>query len=281
MIFVSDLDQTLIYSGKFIDHRVENRVMPIEVKDDKVISYVFTDTFLKLKSLMEQLIFIPATTRTLEQYKRIQIFRDRMIPEYAVVNHGASILINGETDVCWQKHVRNNINQQCEGIKKVKENFQSEIGDDSWVLDIREVEDLFFYCIIECERAPHNELETFMTHMDSLNWKSCLHGRKLYFMPKTIHKGNAVEYIRNLLPDHKIVASGDSLMDLELLKMADYSIVPAHGEAFDALKDSDMCVKTVSQGFPASLEILERVEQLLDDESLYGCKANSKALRND
>jgi hypothetical protein len=58
------------------------------MKDDKIISYILSDTLENLKSLMDKVIFIPATTRTMEQYRRIKIFRD-IVPKYAVVTMAA------------------------------------------------------------------------------------------------------------------------------------------------------------------------------------------------
>lgn len=263
MIFVSDLDQTLIYSEKFIEEPVRSRVVPIEEKDGKIISYILSDTLENLKSLMDKAVFIPATTRTLEQYGRIKVFRD-IVPTFAIVNHGGSILIDGEPDTDWQGRVKESLCSSCEAIKKVRETFENGIYDSSWVLDIREVEDLFFYCIVDNEKVPDKGLEEYISYVESSNWQSCLHGRKLYFIPRAVNKWNAVQYIKNMLPGHIIAASGDSVMDLELLEMADYKIMPAHGEAYDALKNRENGIKTSSTGFKASCEILDAIERLLD-----------------
>jgi hydroxymethylpyrimidine pyrophosphatase-like HAD family hydrolase len=263
LIFVSDLDQTLIYSEKFIEEVVKDRVMPVEMKDEKIISYILQDTLENLKKMMDRTIFIPATTRTMEQYNRISIFRE-LTPLYAVVNHGGSILVNGKPDQTWQRCVRDSLCTQCESIKKVREVFDNDIYDSSWVLDIREVEDLFFYCIVENDRIPNKDLEGYMDYMEDSNWQTCLHGRKLYFIPRAVNKWNAVEYIKNMHPGHSIAASGDSIMDLELLEMADYQIMPAHGEAYDALKNRIRGIKTQSTGFKASYEILTAVERLIN-----------------
>ncbi len=263
MIFVSDLDQTLIYSEKFIEEGLKSSVIPIEMKDDKIISYILSDTLENLKSLMDKVIFIPATTRTMEQYRRIKIFRD-IVPKYAVVNHGGSILIDGEPDKDWQRCVRESLCTKCEAIKKVRETFVNGIYNSSWVLDIREVEDLFFYCIVDNLKIPEKGLLEYVSYIESSNWQSCLHGRKLYFIPRAVNKWNAVEYIKNMLPGHIIAASGDSVMDLELLEMADYKIMPAHGEAYDALKNRENGIKTPGTGFKASCEILDAVGRLMD-----------------
>lgn len=263
MIFASDLDQTLIYSEKHIDDCYKDKAFPIEYKDDRIISYILHDTLQKLRDIKDKLIFIPTTTRTLEQYERIMAFKPDLSPTYAVVNHGGTVLINGIPDLKWEEKIRQAINSQCESISFIKELFKREIASDSWVLDIRQVEELFFYCILDLDKTPNTMLQSFMGEVLKYNWQSCLHGRKLYFIPKPINKWNAIEYIKSMLPDQELAASGDSFMDFELLDMADYAILPSHGEICSRLIEGERCIITQEKGIGASLEIVSIVEGLL------------------
>jgi hypothetical protein len=63
-----------------------------------------------------------------------------------------------------------------------------------------------------------------------LGWKVSLQGRKLYFIPKVINKGDALEFVCNHCGGQVIAGSGDSLLDLDFLKHCRYQLVPDHGE---------------------------------------------------
>lgn len=57
-------------------------------------------------------------------------------------------------------------------------------------------------------------------------------GRKLYVTPRNITKSTALDWLRHEigLDNAVVVASGDSVMDKDLVKYADIKIVPAHGD---------------------------------------------------
>jgi hypothetical protein len=263
LIFASDLDQTLIFSEKHINYYLKDKVIPAELKNENIITYMLSETFEKLRILNDKLIMIPTTTRTLEQYERIMIFRSSISPRFAVVNHGGSILENGVPSLDWERHIHDKISTGCDPLSDMIDRFKKQLYNEDWVLDIRQVDKLFFYCIIQLDNTPMSELTAFMKKIEAVNWYSCLHGRKLYFLPKPLNKWNAIEFIKNILPPQHVVASGDSYMDFELLSMADYSVLPSHGEICNKLNPSEKCIITNSKGLIASLEILQIVEKLL------------------
>ncbi|HEY9061688.1 MAG TPA: HAD family hydrolase [Pseudobacteroides sp.] len=265
MIFASDLDQTLIFSEKHITDDLKDKVIPSEFKNESIITYMLSETFEKLKSLNDKLILIPTTTRTLEQYERIMIFKSSILPKFAVVNHGGSILEDGVLNHDWDKHINEKISTSCEPIEHMIDRFKSQIFHEDWVLDFRKIDNLFFYCIVQLDATPMSELTAFMTEIEAHGWHSCLHGRKLYFMPKQLNKWNAIEYIKNMLPPQHVMASGDSYMDFELLSMADYAILPSHGEICNKLNPGEKCIITNSKGLQASIEILQIVERQLNE----------------
>ena len=95
-VFYSDLDNTLIYSYK---HEIGERRKCVEVYQGREISFMTEFTWRALKTLMEKLLFVPVTTRTLEQYQRIQL--GISMPSYALVCNGGILLKDGEPDRCW------------------------------------------------------------------------------------------------------------------------------------------------------------------------------------
>ena len=77
MIFASDLDRTLIYSKRALDEFGVPEgllLVPVEQKDGDSVAFMTETSYLQLKELANQSLFVPVTTRTTEQFKRFVIF---------------------------------------------------------------------------------------------------------------------------------------------------------------------------------------------------------------
>ncbi|HBL5977815.1 TPA: hypothetical protein LR624_003634, partial [Clostridioides difficile] len=70
MIVFSDLDRSIIYSNKFLN--ADSKYTNIEIYREKEISYISLDTINLIKQIQYYGMFIPTTTRTVEQFKRIE-----------------------------------------------------------------------------------------------------------------------------------------------------------------------------------------------------------------
>ncbi|RKD25273.1 Hydroxymethylpyrimidine pyrophosphatase [Caminicella sporogenes DSM 14501] len=266
MIFASDLDRTLIYSEKFIVGFAEKsiKIRPVEYKEGKIISYMSEKVISKLKSISENVLFIPVTTRTIEQYERIDVFKNLIKPQYAIVTNGGNILKDGRLDVNWNKKIKNKIKHECLSIDEVINKFK-EIASDRWILKSRKADDLFLYYIIDREKMAMNELNDFVKWLRNKNWRSVLHGRKLYFIPNCVNKRESLSYISEKEGREIIIAAGDSILDLDMAEIADYFISPRHGELYNTYREKvkHEFIFTENIGFVASHEIVEKVMQNL------------------
>lgn len=76
-MFASDLDRTLIYSNKALADFGQSGedLIGVERKDGREIAFMTQEARSLLKEISAQMLFVPVTTRTYEQYKRIFIFR--------------------------------------------------------------------------------------------------------------------------------------------------------------------------------------------------------------
>ncbi|MBE8948972.1 MAG: HAD hydrolase family protein, partial [Quinella sp. 3Q1] len=87
ILFACDLDNTLIYSYK---HRRAEDIC-VEIYDGREQSFMSPRSLELLKKIAEKILFVPITTRSIEQYRRIFWAAD-FKPTVAVVANGAYIL---------------------------------------------------------------------------------------------------------------------------------------------------------------------------------------------
>ncbi|MCT4592846.1 MAG: hypothetical protein N4A57_01020 [Anaeromicrobium sp.] len=257
MIFASDLDRTLIYSKKFIENICREEIVLVERMDEKEISYMTKKAFDHLSKLKDKLLFVPVTTRTIKQYKRIFMLNEVISPKYAVVSNGGNILIDGKVDEEWRSIIQSKL-KECAPIDEIRNEFDKVKGH--WVLRGYDADNLFLYNIVDEENVHKETLDIFNKWLDKMNWNMSLQGRKLYFVPNCINKWSPIEYIKNMEKKNTVFASGDSLLDMPILNMANYSIAPTHGEIYKTYDKIDTIEFTDESGILCAEEIIKKVE---------------------
>jgi len=260
VLFASDLDQTLIYGSRHTVDIDPTILRVVEVLDGKVISYMTEDAISSLQDLMNRIMFIPVTTRTINQYNRVTIFSEVLRPTYAVTSNGGNILIDGKVDEEWAQHIRDSISSGSMAMDQVIGEFEK-LTHESWFHRGLVADDLFYYCIVERDLLPIDEMYSFGEWLSGNGWELSIQGRKIYFIPKAVNKRDAVIHIKEREGKQIVVSSGDSLLDLPLIHASSHALIPAHGEVF-ALKKNDGVPFTQSNGIKASEEILKFVESI-------------------
>lgn len=257
MLFASDLDRTLIYSKRFVNGD-EKQIQLVERKGDKEISFMLGSSIKMLKILSDKLLFVPVTTRSIEQYKRIGVFQKEIKPKCFVVSNGGNIFSNGKLDKEWNKIIISKFSNECLMVDEVISEF-NKMRFDLNIETYQKVDDLFFYCTLERD-VQQEVLDIFSTWLERNGWRSILNGRKLYFVPKHINKGEAVKYIADKRGAKHIITSGDSLLDYDMVSVSNLFISPQHGSISEVKNYDNSVVKfTTKSGIYASHEILEAV----------------------
>ncbi len=271
MIFASDLDQTLIYSENFLKKHYPSEwevhkeafMTLIEYYQEKPLSYIRKEIIADLVSLNNKDAFIPVTTRTEEQYKRIEFDRFGITPKYAITTNGAKILHYGEVDEEWSHKVTGILNSLKYSPKEISE-LAGRILPEDLILKNRIAEDVFCYLVIDRDKFTDEHRQKLNREFDNSLWDLSLQGTKLYFMPRAISKGEALLYVADKLGKDIQVAAGDSLLDISFLQKAQHKIIPQHGEIYKQMQKGD-CDFQICQGIgtQASCDMLEFVKQVV------------------
>ncbi|OWA34346.1 hypothetical protein B9G55_18720 [Saccharibacillus sp. O16] len=260
MIFASDLDRTLIYSRKAMGAAFEAaEVIPVELYQGEHISFMSPEASRLLVELSKTALFVPVTTRTIEQYERIFYIRETFQPQYAVTSNGGNVLIDGVPDPDWQRHV-NEALARSEDAKKVIEAFDR-IASPEWVKSYRHSDNLFYSIILDREKMPLDQVEDFRKELAGMYWNLSIQGRKMYLVPNGVSKGDGLLHVKKLAGASRIAASGDSLLDESLLKAADYAIVPRHGEIYAAHMESGIYTFTDREGMGAAEDLIAKITE--------------------
>lgn len=248
LVYASDLDQTLIFSRRFLDaHQSEGDFVCVERRDNTELSYMDREVQANLKSLAEdsRVVFIPATTRDLMRYNRVELWREAT-PEYAIVSNGGFILHNGNPIHEWSEFVTDGINNTMCG--EISRYFETKFK--TRVTEVEFVDSIFLLCKV-------NDVFEFDGAIEELSgiytdWIFERQGHKCLAIPANVTKGAALKWLcENILNPKFVVSSGDGILDLQMLRYGDYAFIPdtsplrpsnvqfASGGARSALKTMD------------------------------------------
>lgn len=214
IVFASDLDNTLLFSRKYA---IETDIC-VEHLEGRPQGYLTQDAPWYLERIMQRGLFIPVTSRSMEQYRRIQ-FPDRCRPQYAVTTNGAVLLINGEMDRQWYQESLKAVSPWKGALEKA---LQALSGQPQ-ARRCRMVDEMFVFAA--CDTAQDAlAVQKAMYDITPLNIE--VTGRKIYFFPPQINKGAVIPKLRSRFQADCVICAGDSSMDIPMLEQADIAIVP-------------------------------------------------------
>ncbi|MRN55315.1 HAD family hydrolase [Paenibacillus monticola] len=273
MIYASDLDRTLIYSLSAIGVPEDSPgLVPAEIIEGRTVSYISKQTLDQLKELTSSIIFMPVTTRTIQQYKRINLFQETIIPDYAITSNGGNILHRGVIDKDWRASVGRLVERGSATAEEVEVLVRSVVREE-WMISERYCDELFYTFVVHRDLLPMDEITHLADRLYSLGWKVSLQGRKLYVVPVAVNKSDAIIHVRRTVHSEPMVASGDSLLDKGLLDSADYCIAPCHGEIFAEQQSGLVESKylfTKRSGVFAGDEIVQYVSNIYNNLTALG-----------
>jgi hydroxymethylpyrimidine pyrophosphatase-like HAD family hydrolase len=224
ILYASDLDRTLIFSEKFLkDYPSDCKYSPCETKDGKVISYMSDNVKEKLQEINRNrnIVFVPATTRSLEEYNRIDL---GFTPKYAIIANGGIILNeDGKPFQDWEEYIKSQLNlvDAMNIIVDIEDNLDS-VNYDVKIIDGR-------YLFFKTHNPKLFDEESRLIAGKYPGWIITRQRNKCYITPEHFSKQIALRWLWHKLNKPYIIASGDSELDLPMLALAKKAVIPDHG----------------------------------------------------
>ncbi|SDJ53671.1 hypothetical protein SAMN05444157_3855 [Frankineae bacterium MT45] len=251
VLVASDLDRTLIYSQAAAGAWEGALRCCVEVLDGAPLSFMTEAAATSLTALAAACTFVPVTTRTVAQLRRVQL---PAAHEYAVAANGGVLLRDGEPDAAWANRVVAALASALP-YRRMWEQLQP-LAERDWVRKLRSADDLFCYAVLDRAAVPPDFLAETTAWAAEHGWRTSLQGRKLYWVPDALTKSAAVAEVARRQGSDLVLAAGDSLLDIDLLAGADRGIRPAHGELAEQGWSAPHVAVTPSRGVAAGEEIV-------------------------
>lgn len=245
--FCSDLDNTLIYSYRY---NIGDDKVLVEVKDGKELSYMSKVSHQLLQKVAKVKELVPLTTRSLEQYSRIN-FGSRVKIKYALTSNGGILLEDNKINEDWFRETKRIVSYAEDEMQK---GIQILKKDEKVCFEIRMVDEV---SVFTKSSSPQETMERLKETLDTDIVDIRNHGIKVYIFPKAIDKGCALQRFRNYVgEEHSFIAAGDSSFDVSMLMAADTAFCPEN-LAIPEDADKENIIKLPDNGFTE--EMLQRV----------------------
>lgn len=254
--FFSDLDQTLVYSLNQLHKRGQLSTGHLVAEEYNNIPLSFLDIAtwqLLLQHAGTSFEFIPVTTRTFEQFSRIQFPQVQI--SNAVVLNGAQIFTDGKEDLDWTRKVQQGVQQHSHSPAAILEKLTKKLAAHDEVKTVRNADNMFSYVVANTPESPYVD-ELTKEVASETGYTRSKQGRKTYLVPSNLSKGAAVAELTKRLGLDLTFAAGDSVLDFTMIDKVNHFIHPSHG---DTPPTSRNVYSTPSQGIKASYEVLDFV----------------------
>ena len=216
-LFACDLDNTLIHSYK---HRIDDDVC-IEIYNGREQSFISRKAVELLKEINKKVLFIPITTRSIEQYHRIQWIEGTK-PKYAVISNGANLIYGDDINLQWKSNsFKNYIGPYSKELKRQ----QTLLSQNPNFNICRIIDDSFLF--LKC--SDFIDIEIVSTKLQEETSLTVQHsGRKIYLFPPELNKGYALLRLKKKFNPKQTFCAGDSVVDLPMLNIADFAYAPTY-----------------------------------------------------
>jgi hypothetical protein len=255
VLIATDLDRTLIYSRGAVEAHGDSDLPleSVERHEGKDASWMTAAAATSFARLAERATVVPATTRTPEQWQRVRL--PGPPARYAITANGGVLLVDGRVDHGWDATVAAEL-AQVAPLPEIWE-YASRVCRPDWTVKLRNARGLFCYAVLHRKRVPAGFVAEAAGWAEHRGWQLSLQGRKLYWVPRSLTKSAAVAEVARRVGSERVLAAGDSLLDVDLLEAADRGIVARHGELVASGWRSSSVIVTTRSGVRAGAEIVD------------------------
>lgn len=233
-LLASDLDRTLIYSAAACDLPGDARASDlrcVELWDRAPLSFMTATAHDLVAGLARSGALVPVTTRTVEQYQRIEL--PGPTPKFAVVANGGRILVDGREDGDYRADLQADLATGAAPLAQVWEILQASATSRAEagrpVKTIKQADETFCYAVEHAAADPDWVAELADAVAD-LGWGVTRQLRKVYLVPSLMTKVRALGEVVQRAGATRVLAAGDAHLDAPMLEFAHEAIRPAHGE---------------------------------------------------
>lgn len=240
VLAATDLDRTLVHSARAAGTAPGADTLCLERRGEVPTAMLTRRTAADLVDLDRGACWVPATTRTVAEYRRLDLPRRLGVaPRFAVCASGGVLLVDGEPDPAWAREVRRGLAAAAPLAEVARRLGPSRDADG---------------CFLVARRAQAR-LDGLAAWCAPRGWRVDVDRDKVHVLPVALTKSAAVAEVRRRTGAGRLLAAGDSPLDADLLAAADAGVQPVDGRLYASGWRADHVAVTAGSGLGAGEEI--------------------------
>lgn len=255
-LVATDLDRTLVHSARAEGPSVPGEVVRLEHRDGVPTASLTRRTAATLVALDGVATWVPATTRSVAEYRRLALGPGLGVaPRYAVCANGGVLLVDDGTDPAWADRVRRAL-ADVAPVAEVAGLLARHLAllPPAAAGPVRDADGVVL--VVGVADRPAGWLDALAAQCAGRGWRvEAHHRRKIHLLPSGLDKSTAVAEVQERVGAARLLAAGDSPLDAGLLLAADAGIQPADGALHAAGWRAGHVAVTAGVGLRAGEEI--------------------------
>lgn len=252
VLAATDLDRTLVHSARAAGPVEPGTTVRLEQRHGAVTAQLAHRTAAALAALDRHALWVPATTRSVAQYRRLDLDRRLGVaPRFVVCANGGVLLVDGEPDPAWAAALGRLLEASAPRAE-VTGHLAGHLARLEAPGPVRDVDGRL---LVVRARHPAGWLDELVAWCEPHGWRVDAHRDEIRLLPAALTKSAAVAEVRRRTGASRLVAAGDSPLDADLLLAADAGITPVDGRLHAAGWRADHVAVTAAGGLGAGEEI--------------------------
>ncbi|MHC1563511.1 HAD family hydrolase [Actinomycetospora sp. C-140] len=252
VLAATDLDRTLVHSDQTAGPVVAHEVIRLERRRGVTTASLTRRTAASLVALERVATWVPATTRSVDGYRRLDLASALGVaPRYAVCANGAVLLVDGVPDAAWGARMRALI-ARAAPRREVARLLTGHLGALPHG-KVRSADGALL--VVRTPDVPDGWVAELDALLADRGWRVSAHDEKVHVLPAGLEKSAAVAEVGRRVAASRVLAAGDSPLDADLLLAADAGIQPVDGRLHAAGWHADHVAVTTGTGLRAGEEI--------------------------
>ncbi|MCD2198186.1 HAD family hydrolase [Actinomycetospora endophytica] len=253
-LVATDLDRTVVHSARVAGPARPRELVCLERRGSVATASLLRSTAATLGELARRVVWVPATTRSVAEYRRLDLAgRLGLVPRHAVCANGGVLLVDGVRDPAWAARIEVLLAgvappvEIADLVTRHLDRLSSDTDVPPRVVD---------GVLVVARARPAVGLDELSAECAARGWRTVVHGDKVHLLPAALGKCAAVEEVRRRVGATHLLAAGDSPLDAEMLAAADAGIHPSDGRLYADGWAADHVVTTTGTGVRAGHEIV-------------------------
>jgi hypothetical protein len=254
-LVATDLDRTVVHSARAAGPAAPHELIDLEQRRGVATASMLRSTAAGLAELAHHATWVPATARSVAEYRRLDLAgRLGIAPRYVVCASGGVLLVDGLRDPAWTARVADVLAAAApsDEIADLAARHLARLAPDT-AGPVRGVDGVLLVGRVRCSVSGLDGLEA---QCAELGWRTIAHDDKVHLLPAPLTKLAAVEEVQRRVGATRLLAAGDSPLDAELLGAADAGIQPIDGRLHRQGWEATHIAVTRSAGVQAGHEIV-------------------------